>query len=385
MSELINNTATGGQFTRQLLATASSLALVAIAAQGAQAQDEKHPTVWIEVGAQLERIDSDQAPFAPAFATKSFEPYNFVSPLGSQRPARYAVGGDLNLIFTPDHSDWVFQAGIRYGRANSTRNLQHQSNIATPFPNIKYKLNPTLYPTPIVTATGARFSFAETRNRQTHAVLDFQAGKDVGLGVLGGSSVISAGVRYAAFNTKSDVRLTARPTVTISKTSFLFPSAYVPITKHPDYFMSGHVARSFQAIGPSLAWSGSAPFLGSPDSVELIFDWGVNGALLFGRQKASGTHETNKALESFSYFQGDLPHIQPVYSTTKPFNRSRSVVVPNVGALAGLSFRYANAKVSFGYRADFFFGAMDTGIDVRRTGDVNFHGPFAKVSIGLGG
>jgi hypothetical protein len=41
--------------------------------------------------------------------------------------------------------------------------------------------------------------------------------------------------------------------------------------------------------------------------------------------------------------------------------------------------------VSFGYRADFFFGAMDGGIDTRNTSTVSFHGPFATISIGLGG
>jgi len=41
--------------------------------------------------------------------------------------------------------------------------------------------------------------------------------------------------------------------------------------------------------------------------------------------------------------------------------------------------------VSFGYRADFFLGAMDGGIDTRRSGDVDFWGPFATVSVGLGG
>jgi hypothetical protein len=60
-------------------------------------------------------------------------------------------------------------------------------------------------------------------------------------------------------------------------------------------------------------------------------------------------------------------------------------VVPNIGAFAGLSFRYAAAKVSFGYKADFFFNAMDGGIDTAKSYDRNFYGPFATISIGLGG
>ena len=60
-------------------------------------------------------------------------------------------------------------------------------------------------------------------------------------------------------------------------------------------------------------------------------------------------------------------------------------VVPNLGGFAGFSVKYPNAKVSFGYKADFFFGAMDGGNDVRRVEDIGFHGPYASASIGLGG
>jgi hypothetical protein len=37
------------------------------------------------------------------------------------------------------------------------------------------------------------------------------------------------------------------------------------------------------------------------------------------------------------------------------------------------------------YRADFFFGAMDGGIDTAKKENVGFYGPFATISIGLGG
>jgi hypothetical protein len=61
------------------------------------------------------------------------------------------------------------------------------------------------------------------------------------------------------------------------------------------------------------------------------------------------------------------------------------VVVPDVGATMGISYRIESTKVSFGYRAEYMFGAVDTGIDVRRTENVGFHGPYALISIGLGG
>ena len=50
----------------------------------------------------------------------------------------------------------------------------------------------------------------------------------------------------------------------------------------------------------------------------------------------------------------------------------------------GLSFRYANAKISFGYRADFFFGAMDGGIDTARKENRGFYGPFAQSALASG-
>jgi hypothetical protein len=44
-----------------------------------------------------------------------------------------------------------------------------------------------------------------------------------------------------------------------------------------------------------------------------------------------------------------------------------------------------NAKVKFGYRADLFLGAMDGGIDTAKKENVGFYGPFATVSVGIGG
>jgi hypothetical protein len=73
-------------------------------------------------------------------------------------------------------------------------------------------------------------------------------------------------------------------------------------------------------------------------------------------------------------------------SAYPPVNRTRSrmVVIPNIGGFAALSYRFPNAKLSAGYRADFFFGARDSGFETRSTADVGFHGPFATISIGLG-
>jgi len=150
--------------------------------------------------------------------------------------------------------------------------------------------------------------------------------------------------------------------------------------------------RSFRGVGPSLSWRSAVPILGNGQGSDLSFDWGVNAAILFGRQKARTQHSTAAQYHSpgVGLLGNRNPGRVPVYHhpTDAPAyysTRDRNVTVPNVGGFAGMSFRYDNAKVSFGYRADFFFGAMDGGIDARRTYDRNFYGPFANISIGLGG
>ena len=59
------------------------------------------------------------------------------------------------------------------------------------------------------------------------------------------------------------------------------------------------------------------------------------------------------------------------------------MTVPNLGGYAGLSANYSNAKISFGYRVDEFFGAMDGGQDTAKSYNRGFYGPYANVSLGL--
>ena len=150
--------------------------------------------------------------------------------------------------------------------------------------------------------------------------------------------------------------------------------------------------RSFTGVGPSLSWDASSVVGGNAETGEISLDWGFNGALLFGRQKSKGSHRTIAYAYIQRYFNANRPTYVPhsnglgystTYRTNVPHDRSRSVIVPNLGAFAGISFRQGAAKVSFGYRADFFFGAVDDGVDARHIVDRNFYGPFATISIGL--
>ena len=124
------------------------------------------------------------------------------------------------------------------------------------------------------------------------------------------------------------------------------------------------------------------PFAENPAVGEFALDRGANAAILFGRQKAATHHQTTAQYHPFYYGAGQRALL---YQTATAHSRKRSVVVPNIGGFAGISLRFPNAKVSLGYRDDFFFGAMDGGIDAAKKENVGFYGPFASVSVGLGG
>ena len=373
MNELIASPGTRGDIRWQLLATASAFALCGtVFTSAAEAQDATRPAVWIELGGQLERVQAQQEVFAPTFTLAHLDaPYNFVSPLEIQRPPRQAFGGEGKISFQPKGTDWVFSAAVSYGRSNGSKDVHQQTATQK-----RVHFQSHFYTTSI-----PHFDDTDTSHRESHAIIDFAAGKDVGLGLFGHNShsTFALGVRYAQFHANSNTVLRSGP-------DLFFPTnRKYEKPSHHQYYAHADIDRSFSGIGPSVSLTNSMSVIGNPESGGVAFDWGANAALLFGRQKVRGTHET-----TMMYFKpigccatGFLPDAQ--YATSANPRRSRSVIIPNVGGFAGLTFQRADAKVSFGYRADFFFGAMDGGIDARHTSTLGFYGPFASVSIGLGG
>jgi len=371
MSEL-NNTRPRADLRWQLLTGASALVLGAYigTTNAAKAEDADRPTVWIELGPQIERMGTGQEIFNPVFLTKFAEP-NFESPLSIQRQPRYAVGGEGKITLEPTGSDWIFSISARYGRSKNRGSRYQQLQVTAPGA--------------LVQNLGA-----STSNAESHAVIDFQAGKDVGLGMFlaSRSSNLSLGVRFAQFTSRRNVHLSGLPD--FSRTG---SQKYGSNAIWHRYFGTVEAEHDFRGVGPSFSWDASRSVLGKGGDGGITLDWGVNAAILFGRQTARGDHkQTGLRYDHYRRTNALVnPPIQRITYTTSGYhhvsdiNRSRSVVVPNLGGFAGLSFRYPNAKISLGYRADFFFGAMDGGIDTRKTYNQSFYGPFATVSIGLGG
>ncbi len=392
MSELINKNDNRAAIRWKLLTGASALALTAYVSSGAmaRAEDTGQSQIWIELGGQYEQMNDAWERFAPPFVPQ-VDTSIFPSPIEVQRPPPSAIGANGKFTFRPEDSDWVFSAAVRFGRSGAKRQVHGQTNpgsaeqiASVPLLNIK-----STNPQP---AKARQFLDASARNDEHHKIIDFQAGKDVGLGLFGGngSSVVSAGVRYAQFTSSSRAMLAADPDFHFSyKYATVLPPPLPPFTgyfKVPEqawhvYGANANVSRSFRGMGPMLSWEASAPFAGNSDSAQLTLDWGVNAALLFGRQRVRAHHDTYANFRTGTRnYQVTTPYPHRYYSPA----RSKSVTIPNVGGFAGLSFRYPNAKISLGYRADFFFNAIDGGIDTRKTENRAFYGPYASISIGLG-
>ena len=349
MSEIMQ--ARRNDIRKRLLATASAFALFAVhGAQNARAEDGADtPLVWIELGGQFEAVNDAHGTYIPSFSAVLPRPsFESNTPTDLQRGPRLGWDADFKLAFQPTETDWVLSASVRYGRAVRTKDKHQQ-----PPPTYHYS-------TPSRAFGPYSFYQAGTRTLSSHAIADFQAGRDVGLGMFGlrGNSVFSLGVRYANFDSVTDTQISSQPSVVRCPVALCLATA--------------HVHRRFAGVGPSLSWDASAPILGSGDGGSVDLDWGANAAILFGKQSATGSHHSNEIVGSIS---------------THPFTfaRRRARSVPNVGGYAAISYRLHDVKLSLGYRADIFFRAVDGGIDSAKDYDRGFYGPFAKISVGIGG
>lgn len=386
MSELINRKSISN-WKLSLLATASTLSLVGFTP--AVAGSDRGPAVWIEIGGQLEKADGVNAMFSAPFAMGAATANGFTPVDNIVRDPRYFNGFEGRVSIISD-DNWSFSAALRYGRASRKRALHEQTapNAAKNIQSIPALAHYSLY---YISPLSRRYLDAASHRDASYAVVDFVAGKDVGIGLLHGS--VGAGVRFAQFSSKSSGTINANPDFSFSYSNVTQHRYFRPLRRVITFYtQSAHQKwhlydesswsnRSFHGIGPSLSWNSSFPLIGSADQGALIFDWGLNAAILFGRQKAKVHHQTTGRYRSMH--NAYEPTV--VYQHATQHTRSRALVVPNVGAFAGLSFKYANAKLNLGYRGDFFFGAMDGGIDTRKSYDRSFYGPFATISFGFGG
>ena len=358
MSESMQTRRVPQDLKRQLLATASALTWMGFM-NGAQASDDStsdHPLVWLELGGQFDRENDPAQTWTPPNVPPPLVQPTF-QPFGKMPGVGYDWDGKISV--QPGDSGWIFSAAIQFGKAKHGPKSTHDQDNPT-------GINSFYLPAPPTYA----FTDSQSVSKTSHLILDFKAGKDLGLGLFGGhgSSSINFGIRMAQFTESASGTMTAQVSA---------PHKYNRgVGREGDM----HAARSFSGIGPSIDWNTSLPLTGSLAN-GIAFDWGANGAILFGRQKTDVNLHTK--IVQYSFYTG--PGILLAHMTSEPIRR-KQVIVPNIGGFAGLSYRAGDrAKFALGYRADMFFGAIDGGIATRKSENVGFYGPFASVSIGLGG
>ncbi|HEY5237740.1 MAG TPA: TonB-dependent receptor [Rhizomicrobium sp.] len=341
--------------------------------------DDKRPLVWLQAGGNFAALSDDQQPFVAVFAPPSplSIPSDLPNSAAAEKPPTSAFDWEGKLTYQPEDSDWVLKAGIRYGRSDKPshihKSLPAQTKTTFQFYGPPHPCNPT--GDGICTAFINEFSDVHGDNSEQHMMLDFTLGKDVGLGTFSehSTSTISAGVRVVRLESNVNSDLNSDPL-------YAFDKAYFAKYHYLD-IVSDQEKRSFGGTGPEVTWDASAPVFGNEGNGEITLDWGVNAAVLFGRQKA----QLHSDVQTTYCGYGTLSSCHNIHETPHAVARSRQATVPNLGGYLGLSMRYRDAKVSFGYRADEFFGAMDGGQDTAKSYNRGFAGPYMNISVGLGG
>jgi len=393
MSELINIQTKQKNIRLGLLVTTSAMALAACVASTVDAVASDRPTLWIEGGWHFDSLAGSNDIVVPpldGLTTGGFSSTptasnfygqgagGFPSFTGMEKAQGRSQGAEGSISFQPKGSNWIFNVSGRYGRSHTSRRLDQRHEI-TGKPGYVINFLGTYLATPHYT----NYVIQASDNKEAHVILDFQAGKDIGIGLFGGhtESVLSLGVRYAQMNMSSKGHAYGAPAVRFyghGGINILGKYSYNILAYRQNSATVQQRFSNFHGIGPSVSWSNTTGLLGDPADGQLAIDWGANAAVLFGRQRVKVNY-TTMAHARVGYAAYTSQH------NTVNRTESRRVTVPNLGGFAALSYRFTNAKLSAGYRADFFFGAMDGGLDARRSITTGFHGPFAKIAIGLGG
>ncbi|MDE2462889.1 MAG: hypothetical protein KGO02_04125, partial [Alphaproteobacteria bacterium] len=210
--------------------------------------------------------------------------------------------------------------------------------------------------------------------------------KEVGIGLFGThqEGTLAGGVRIAQFDSRSHLNLGADPVYNLDPNIF---KKY-----HEIYEFTSNESRSFRGMGPEITWDAHTPLVGNTDEGEVTLDWGMNFAVLFGRQRVNLQHTVvhcrHTSFGTYSVCDGTTFGGAATGEITEPADtivRSHKVGVPNLGGHIGASMVYRNAKISVGYRYDGFFGVMDGGETTPLQYNRSFAGPYVNFTLGLGG
>jgi len=345
------STSAGGR--ARLFWQVSALVLIATGvserkAEAAPGQADGGLTIDVQGGLDF----NDTGPINGLFGGSNALPPTEYGKSGGLKPGEgYQFGG--TITYQQPGTPWSFGVGARYGRVKGGSGSGHfASSSAYHAYNTKYYARTHSQTT------------HENLTSSTHYIIDFDIGRDVGVGLFGrGVTTAGAGVRYAHF----DATVTG---------SFATSQKY----GEPAYYSS----RDFQfsrngtftarhttdAVGPRVFVKTVSPL---PGDSGLSLDAGAGGGILFGRQTVKSHVDSHV---TFSTGSGS-------YAGVPVANRSSSQTIPNVDGYLQISWKPASSPLSvgIGYRVDAYFTAMDAGYAQSREVDIISHGPYLDISL----
>jgi hypothetical protein len=261
-----------------------------------------------------------------------------------------AAGFDYLIGGTPYHLSGQF----RYGVASTSGTFARNGAVSVP----------TVCTSPPCAASVAQVPASGTfTNRETHWLLDFAAGREVGLGGLGPTQ-LKAGLRIADISDKVS-----------GGANFVAPSAFCSFFAHsfgscapvgfigaaPGAFSFEENSKFF-GVGPRVGLDGTVP-LGGHFAIEYL--GGV--AELFGRRSL------NLATGGSAATFGILP-----------LSVSGNAAVFNLDAQAGITYFFTpDLKITASYRFDGYWDALKT-INTAGTivnADRFFYGPMLRLTV----
>jgi hypothetical protein len=293
----------------------SALALAAAGGAGsAQAAEATEGGVTLELQGQYD--------FDASGKTQSFIPTSGIPNALNDTKDGYDVAG--KITYQPDGSPYSFALGVRYGRTKGPSRSFHYTYQST--------------------YIGTYDQTIQHRVRERHTTVDFEVGKDVGLGMGGaGVTTLGVGLRYAQLDVTT-------------RGSFATSSKY---TSRAGAF---RISRRAKLFGPRIFFK-STTALGSGG-----FSLGVGGGagVLFGRQSTHG----NVDFATGSY--GGL---------AISGSRSKRQTTPTLDGFAQLNWRAPGSPmtISAGYRFDGYFKALNGSLIGNAQINVIEHGPYLGV------
>ncbi|HEX6866221.1 MAG TPA: TonB-dependent receptor, partial [Caulobacteraceae bacterium] len=325
----------------------------------------------VEVSGQVQQQDAPYETVAPSFfADLTDSPV----PSGAQNgDLDWGDGRAVRITYSPDNGPWHVSLGARVGKTNGSDKFTIIGDEALGCVAAQFycDANPKYY------FHGVNSSKGEVFNREEHTLIDFQIGREVGLGSL--NSSLSAGVRYGSLESRTALNMFA-----IDDWYMPPEYAFAKYAHHNRYNANLAAEREFKGFGPTVTWDAAQQLWGDARAGHLDVDWSVTAGVLFGKQKVSFSGKETAAYYYGKYYQG-LYQEGPTVTTPAPEGRSRSATVPLVDLSLGLSFEVQRLKVGAGYRWERYFDAIDAGFGDSESFDRTIDGPYFKLSVGFGG